>query len=366
MEDISKIFREALKIVFDDGEWGVKSQVAKIAGLAPPQLHDIESGRRFGSEEQRRAIAAALGYPGYAYETFLDIGRKKLGLPLKNQMEEKEVKEAKNSVNYPVRNILNDLLAVRSLSRAEISKKTGIAIPSLEKILNGERLPSFIELEALYNKFKINPVVFFMHPKNPKADNVANFVDDQLLNILNAARELKRNEPPNEAHLQNVFDLKPKDAAKIFNEWGKTPLNSGRTYLLSQELLNNLAKKYEIDPESIYYGRLLLQEKGYQAQAETKALPPAPEYQRVIDIILSLDQAQLAALESMLLVFGKFPQTGAGLNDKGLAKKRGKKKQAQSLRSIDTGGNVAPTDASPQKPIIKEDKGAGVNGGNKK
>ena len=81
MDDISKIFREALKKKLADGEWGIKSRVAKESNLTPPQLHDLIIGRRFGSEEQRRAIAAALGYPGRAYENFLDIGRQLLELP---------------------------------------------------------------------------------------------------------------------------------------------------------------------------------------------------------------------------------------------------------------------------------------------
>jgi transcriptional regulator with XRE-family HTH domain len=78
VEDISKIFREAITHSLDKGEWGKKSQLAKKIGIAPSQLHDILIGRRYGTEEQRRALAAALGYPGRTYEDFLDIGRKLL------------------------------------------------------------------------------------------------------------------------------------------------------------------------------------------------------------------------------------------------------------------------------------------------
>ena len=75
MEDISIIFRTALNHFFENGKWGIKTEIAKRSGLIPVQVSDILSGKVYGSEEQRRAIASACGYPGRAYEDFLDIGR---------------------------------------------------------------------------------------------------------------------------------------------------------------------------------------------------------------------------------------------------------------------------------------------------
>ena len=73
--DIEKTFRTAFLSLLEQLPYGGKSRLAREVGLSPQQLHHIETGRNYGSETQRRAIAAALGYPGRAYEDFLNIGR---------------------------------------------------------------------------------------------------------------------------------------------------------------------------------------------------------------------------------------------------------------------------------------------------
>ena len=76
MEDIGKIFRLALKSFTDNNKvWGFKSKISRDAGILPQELNDYITGRGYGTEEKRRAIAAACGYPNRLYEDFLDIGR---------------------------------------------------------------------------------------------------------------------------------------------------------------------------------------------------------------------------------------------------------------------------------------------------
>lgn len=75
MKDLSKIFVAALKDAIKDGPWGVKTRLAKEAGISTGMLGDILAERAYGTEETKRALAAALGFPGAKYEKFLDIGR---------------------------------------------------------------------------------------------------------------------------------------------------------------------------------------------------------------------------------------------------------------------------------------------------
>jgi transcriptional regulator with XRE-family HTH domain len=79
MESLSKAFLVALKLLIDGRARGQKVALARKAGVSPSLFNDILASRKYGSEETRRAIAAALGYPGRKYEDFLDIGRKTLG-----------------------------------------------------------------------------------------------------------------------------------------------------------------------------------------------------------------------------------------------------------------------------------------------
>jgi transcriptional regulator with XRE-family HTH domain len=73
MEDITKIFQEALQHFIH--KHGDQSALADQAEISRPYLNDLLNGRRGGTEEKRRALAAALGYPGRHYEDFLDLGR---------------------------------------------------------------------------------------------------------------------------------------------------------------------------------------------------------------------------------------------------------------------------------------------------
>jgi len=77
MEDINKIFRAALEYVFEHTltRHGDQIALANSAEVPATTLNDILKGRRGGSEDTRRALAAALRYPGRQYEDFLDIGR---------------------------------------------------------------------------------------------------------------------------------------------------------------------------------------------------------------------------------------------------------------------------------------------------
>jgi len=77
MEDISQIFQEALKHIFEQvlTKHGDKATLSRRVDISTSQLGDILAGRSGTTEEKRRALAAALGYPGRGYEDFLDLGR---------------------------------------------------------------------------------------------------------------------------------------------------------------------------------------------------------------------------------------------------------------------------------------------------
>ena len=74
MHSIEEIFRASALAVID-GKRGVQARIAREAGVQSPYLNAILKGAKPGVDEVRRKIAAALGYPGRAYEDFLDIGR---------------------------------------------------------------------------------------------------------------------------------------------------------------------------------------------------------------------------------------------------------------------------------------------------
>lgn len=73
MQDLNKIFQTALEYLLV--KRGEQAALAKKIGMPASTLGDIKGGRRNASDEKKRAIAAALGYPDRAYENFLDIGR---------------------------------------------------------------------------------------------------------------------------------------------------------------------------------------------------------------------------------------------------------------------------------------------------
>ena len=75
MENKNNYFLIALKHHLNSAKRGYRSQIAKDAKIATSYLSDITSERSYGTEDTRRAIAAACGYPDRAYEDFLDIGR---------------------------------------------------------------------------------------------------------------------------------------------------------------------------------------------------------------------------------------------------------------------------------------------------
>jgi transcriptional regulator with XRE-family HTH domain len=84
-EPLDRIFRAALQDRITKGGRGTQAMVSKKAGLLPSYVNDILKGRKYGSEEVRRAIAMALGYN---YEDFLDLGRELLGLKTKTDVGE--------------------------------------------------------------------------------------------------------------------------------------------------------------------------------------------------------------------------------------------------------------------------------------
>ena len=74
MNDVTEFFRLALSH-FIEGKRGVQSRIAAISDVEPAYFNQILKGKKPGSDEARRKIASALGFPGRQYEDFLDIGR---------------------------------------------------------------------------------------------------------------------------------------------------------------------------------------------------------------------------------------------------------------------------------------------------
>ena len=71
---IDEIFRVAVLDRIGDRR-GAQAQLSRASGVHPPYLNGILKGRKPGTEEVRRRIAEALGYPDRRYEEFLEIGR---------------------------------------------------------------------------------------------------------------------------------------------------------------------------------------------------------------------------------------------------------------------------------------------------
>jgi hypothetical protein len=80
MENIDEIFKTCL----DHFVAGHKSerQFALAVGLTPDFMNKLRNKKKTCSDENKRKVAGALGYPGSRYEIFLQIGRNLLrGLP---------------------------------------------------------------------------------------------------------------------------------------------------------------------------------------------------------------------------------------------------------------------------------------------
>ena len=84
---IAEIFRAAYrKVVPTKGKSGKQKELVYDAGVNQSTLSNISTGRRPASEDQRRAIAKALGFD---YDDFLDLGRVVLGVPVEKKEGEK-------------------------------------------------------------------------------------------------------------------------------------------------------------------------------------------------------------------------------------------------------------------------------------
>ena len=73
MEDINSIFKAGLEHFMT--RRGDQAALSARSGVSTTQINDILKGRHGCTEEKRRVLAAALGYPGRQYEDFLDLGR---------------------------------------------------------------------------------------------------------------------------------------------------------------------------------------------------------------------------------------------------------------------------------------------------
>ena len=80
MTTIPEIYRAAFEVLTSD-QWGIQTKLSKKTGFSTGKINNLARGERHGSEDDRRLIAAALGFPGVKYEAFLDLGRRELGLP---------------------------------------------------------------------------------------------------------------------------------------------------------------------------------------------------------------------------------------------------------------------------------------------
>ena len=72
MNQLSIYFVTALKTEVERGPRGTRAKLARLANVAPGQVTDILNGRKYGSEETKRALAAALGWD---YEELLKYGK---------------------------------------------------------------------------------------------------------------------------------------------------------------------------------------------------------------------------------------------------------------------------------------------------
>lgn len=72
MSQISKYFVAAFKAEIDKRPRGTKARLAGLVGTTPSHITDILNGRKYGSEETKRALAEALGWN---YEELLKYGQ---------------------------------------------------------------------------------------------------------------------------------------------------------------------------------------------------------------------------------------------------------------------------------------------------
>lgn len=72
MSKLSTYFVAAFKAEVARGPRGTQAKLARDANIAPGQVTDILKGRKFGTEETKRALAFALGWE---YEEFLKYGQ---------------------------------------------------------------------------------------------------------------------------------------------------------------------------------------------------------------------------------------------------------------------------------------------------
>lgn len=72
MNQLSIYFVTALRAEVGRGPRGTRAKLARLANVAPGQVTDIINGRKYGSEETKRALAAALGWD---YEELLKYGK---------------------------------------------------------------------------------------------------------------------------------------------------------------------------------------------------------------------------------------------------------------------------------------------------
>ena len=77
---IDQIFFAALNATFDALQHGSRFNMAKKVNVSAGQFNRIAAGLSSTTEDIRREVARNLGYA--YYETFLNIGRKALNLPL--------------------------------------------------------------------------------------------------------------------------------------------------------------------------------------------------------------------------------------------------------------------------------------------
>ena len=77
MSTYHEIFIAALNAI--NQQHGDQTAVAKATGLTPQKINNMLAGIRKSTEDERRAIAA---FYKHSYQSFLNIGRAALGLPL--------------------------------------------------------------------------------------------------------------------------------------------------------------------------------------------------------------------------------------------------------------------------------------------
>ncbi|MDL2226388.1 LexA family transcriptional regulator [Deltaproteobacteria bacterium OttesenSCG-928-M10] len=79
MNDMTDIFRKSLQLeVAESTE--TQTKIAMRTGISVAYLNDLIHGRRQGKEDVRRRLASVFGWNDY--ESFLNVGREALGLPL--------------------------------------------------------------------------------------------------------------------------------------------------------------------------------------------------------------------------------------------------------------------------------------------